>query len=95
MAAILTGTPYEIPFYDRSPGSDASAPQERFTISVVTEGNLKDAAKGCEVGRTIATLNAPGVPGVRIPRGLDIPAFWDAIEACIQKADEVIAERAN
>lgn len=87
VAAILTGTPHEIPFYDFPEGADPST-RERFAIKVVTEGHLDDAKKGSQIGRTIATLQPPGVPGVRIARGLDVAKFWDVVEDCIQAADE-------
>ena len=36
----------------------------------------------------MATLKEPGVPGVRIARGLDVKKFWDVIEDCITEADK-------
>ncbi|KAI0890526.1 Inosine/uridine-preferring nucleoside hydrolase [Annulohypoxylon maeteangense] len=91
VAAILTGTEYEIPFYDydaRKPeGADR---KERFSVEVVTEGTLEDAQeRGTQTGRTIVKLLPPGSEGVRIPRGLDIPLFWKVIEECCESADQV------
>ncbi|KAI2640764.1 Inosine/uridine-preferring nucleoside hydrolase [Hypomontagnella submonticulosa] len=91
VAAILTGTKYEIPFYDYDPKSaEGPSRRERFAVKVVTEGTLEDArVNGVQTGRTIVTLLPPGSEGVRIPRGLDIPLFWRVIEECCEKADEV------
>lgn len=90
MAAVLTGTPWEIEFYDydtNKPGSLRT--RERFDIKVVTEGTHDDALhRGSRLGQTIATLLPPGAEGVRIPRGLDIPKFWTVLEECVQRADE-------
>lgn len=90
MAAVLTGTPWEIAFYDH----DASKPPaerrpERFAVEVVLDGTHEDALlRGARLGQTVATLLPPGEGGVRIPRGLDIPAFWRVMEECVQRADE-------
>ncbi|PSR78898.1 Inosine/uridine-preferring nucleoside hydrolase domain-containing protein [Coniella lustricola] len=84
VAAILTGTPWEIDFheYDR----------ERYDIKVIVEGTHEDALhRGSQLGRTIATLLPPGSEGVRIPRGLDISRFWQVMEECVQRADEANA----
>ena len=89
VAAVLSGTPDEIPFYDwdrKRP--DGSRARERFAVSVVTEGTYEDAKAGAQTGRTRATVLPPGAGGVRIPRGLDIRHFWEVIEQCIQRADE-------
>ncbi|KAI1390243.1 Inosine/uridine-preferring nucleoside hydrolase [Hypoxylon trugodes] len=90
VAAILTGTPHEVPFYDYDPkNSKESERRERFSIEVVIEGTLEDALhRGAQTGRTIVKLLPPGSEGVRIPRGLDIPLFWKVIEECCEKADE-------
>lgn len=55
---------------------------------MVTEGHLDDAKKGSQIGRTVVTPKEPGVPGVRIARGLDVKKFWDVIEDCIAEADK-------
>ncbi|KAI1420610.1 inosine-uridine preferring nucleoside hydrolase-domain-containing protein [Xylaria sp. FL1777] len=97
VAAILTGTRHEIPFYDfDSTNPKGPAQRERFEVRVVTEGTLDDARqKGTQTGRTIARLLPPGEEGVRIPRGLDIKLFWKTIEECVQRADEVNAKNAG
>ncbi|KAI1845266.1 hypothetical protein JX265_005421 [Neoarthrinium moseri] len=90
VAAALTGTQYEIPFYDFDPKTAAGDRRpERFEVKVITEGSLDDALhRGAQTGRTVAKLLEPGQPGVRIPRGLDIALFWKVIEECTQRADE-------
>ncbi|CAJ2501044.1 Uu.00g038970.m01.CDS01 [Anthostomella pinea] len=95
VAAILTGTSHEIPFYDFDPKS-AEGPErrgrERFAVKVVTEGSLDDALhRGAQTGRTLVQLLPPGSEGVRIPRGLDIERFWRVVEECCQRADEANA----
>lgn len=91
VAAVLTGTPWEIPIYECDPNSSSESPneRERFDIRVITEGTHEDALhRGSQLGRTIATLLPPGSEGVRIPRGLDIEKFWMVLEECVQRADE-------
>lgn len=88
MAAILAGTQHEIPFYDWDINAGDSSVKERFGVTVVTEGHLDDAKKGSQIGRTVVTPKEPGVPGVRIARGLDVEKFWDVIEDCIAEADK-------
>ncbi|TRX96761.1 hypothetical protein FHL15_002427 [Xylaria flabelliformis] len=97
VAAILTGTSHEIPFYDfDSTKPEGPARRERFEVRVVTEGTLEDAQnKGAQTGRTLARLLPPGEEGVRIPRGVDIELFWKVIEECCQRADEVNARKAR
>ncbi|KAI1369340.1 Inosine/uridine-preferring nucleoside hydrolase domain-containing protein [Xylaria arbuscula] len=95
VAAILTGTRHEIPFYDFDPAS-AEGPErrERFEVRVVTEGTLEDAReRGAQTGRTVVRLLPPGEEGVRIPRGLHIELFWKVIEECVQRADDVNAKK--
>ncbi|KAH9909352.1 inosine-uridine preferring nucleoside hydrolase [Xylariomycetidae sp. FL2044] len=90
VAAVLTGTEWEIPFYDWDPkGAEGPSRRERFAVDVVTEGTLEDAFAGAQTGRTVVKLlDPPGTGGVRIPRGLDISMFWRVIEECCQRADE-------
>ncbi|KAI0974543.1 inosine-uridine preferring nucleoside hydrolase-domain-containing protein [Xylaria arbuscula] len=97
VAAVLTGTRHEIPFYDFDPANPKGpAQRERFEVRVVTEGSLIDATeKGTQTGRTIVRLLPPSEEGVRIPRGLDIALFWKIIEECVQRADEVNAKKAG
>ncbi|KAF2965381.1 hypothetical protein GQX73_g8202 [Xylaria multiplex] len=94
VAAILTGTRHEIPFYDFDfANPKGPAQRERFQVRVVTEGTLEDAReKGSQTGRTIVRLLPPGEAGVRIPRGVNIELFWKVIEECCQRADEANAE---
>lgn len=99
VAAVLAGTPWEIRLDDRRPDAydDAKPPSERtphpeperFGVRVVLEGTHDDALhRGARLGQTVATLLPPGEPGVRIPRGLDIPKFWRVLEECVQRADD-------
>lgn len=63
---------------------------ERFKIEMVTEGeHSMDMAKVGELGRTKVTKLPPGEGGCRIPRAVDLEAFWGLIESCLQKADKV------
>ena len=96
VAVALTGTEHEIAFYDYDPKSaEGPGRRERFAVEIVTEGTLDDAFAGAQTGRTIARrLDDPAAPGVRIPRGLDIPRFWTVIEECCQRADAANAARA-
>ena len=52
---------------------------ERFKVDVTLEGP--------EMGRTVITPSESG-KGVRIPRGLDLPKFWDTLNFCLEEADE-------
>lgn len=108
VAAVLTGTPWEIRLDDRRPdafddpsagpppspsSSSAAEPPERFAVRVVLDGTHDDALhRGARLGQTVATPLPPGEPGVRIPRGLDIPAFWRVLEECVQRADDANEE---
>lgn len=87
---MLTGTPWEIPFYEYDINNPAAEnKRERFDIKVNVDGTHADALhRGTQLGRTVATLLPPGSEGVRIPRGLDIPLFWREIEKCVQRADD-------
>lgn len=93
VAAVLTGTKHEIPFYDfDTKKGNCVKYHERFDLTVITEGSLEDAKEGkAQLGRTVAKLLEPGSEGVRIPRGLDIPMFWKVIEECTERADRVNA----
>ncbi|KAF3769028.1 hypothetical protein M406DRAFT_98856 [Cryphonectria parasitica EP155] len=102
VAAVLTGTPWEIPF-DPASSSFASSsstppnPHERFDVKVVTEGTHEEAQRtgsSSQLGRTIATPLPAGQDGVKIPRGLDIPMFWRVLEECVQRADQANEEAA-
>ena len=94
VAAVLTGvTGYEIPFYEFDPRDPKeTGKRERYQVKVITEGTYKEAHAGAQTGRTLVTLLPPGIEGVRIPRGLDIPMFWNVIEECCSRADEANAK---
>ncbi|PNY25824.1 Uridine nucleosidase [Tolypocladium capitatum] len=91
VAAVLIGSVDEIPFaqWDAS----RSAPprhDERFDVTVVTEGSFEEAKQGGkQTGRMLAKALPAGQEGVRIPRGVDVAKFWQVIEECIQRADLV------
>lgn len=65
---------------------------ERFDIKIVTDGDHgKDVSVTGQLGRSIATpVNGPGVA---IPRGVDLEAFWTMILECVQLADDCNAAR--
>lgn len=89
VAAVLTGAgEHEIPIYDADP---ATGIRERFEVTIVTDGTIEEAHAGLkETGRTVVRLLPPGEEGVRIPRGLDIPKFWNVLEDCIERADQAM-----
>lgn len=65
---------------------------ERFNVKIVTDGDHgKDVSVTGHLGRSIATP-ANG-PGVAIPRGVDLDAFWKLILYCVQIADDCNARR--
>lgn len=53
---------------------------ERWSLDVVLSG--------LEEGRTVATKLKQGMPGVFIPRSLDVNKFWLTLGACMERADE-------
>ena len=62
---------------------------ERFQVDIVTEGvHSYIPEKVGELGRTKAMKLPPGEGGCRIPRGVDLPKFWESIELCLRRADE-------
>ncbi|KAI4191563.1 MAG: hypothetical protein LQ346_004750, partial [Caloplaca aetnensis] len=65
---------------------------ERFNVDVVTDGmhSNREEVRG-QVGRT--SIKGPNGPKLRIPRGLDVGAFWSMIEECLQRVDELLASR--
>lgn len=91
VALVLAGTNDEIPFFDWDSKKSAHPEHnERFEVTVVTEGTFEEAQnEGKETGRTIAKILPPGSEGVRIPRSCDTAKFWAAIEDCMERADEV------
>jgi uridine nucleosidase len=90
VAVILDGIPeHEIPFYDYVEGQEGR--QERYEVSVVTQGTHEDAVKGeTQTGRTVVKMLDKGERGVRIPRGLDVQRFWGTLEECLERADDKI-----
>lgn len=67
---------------------------ERFALSIVTDGKHgTDVSTTGQLGRSIAVpLDGPGVA---IPRGVDLEAFWTMIIDCVQLADDCNAVRAK
>ncbi|KAJ5897531.1 hypothetical protein N7504_007819 [Penicillium tannophilum] len=65
---------------------------ERFAVSIVTDGQHgQDVTITGQLGRSLA---APVKgPGVAIPRGVDLDAFWNLILDCVQLADDCNAAR--
>ena len=60
---------------------------ERWEVSVVTDGrHSKDESAQGQLGRTVVSRVQGG--GVRIPRGLDVKAFWRVFEECVQRAEK-------
>ncbi|TVY47688.1 Uridine nucleosidase [Lachnellula occidentalis] len=104
VAAVFDGIAgLEIPFYDFKSkgtgeeiglGSGAEGKgrrRERYEVKIVTEGSHDDASKGAQTGRSIVRLLPEGEEGVKIPRGLNVGRFWQVLEECMERADEVNA----
>ena len=91
VAAVLIGSVDEIPFSEWDASRSAQPRHdERFAVTVVTEGTFEEAKQGDkETGRTTAKALPAGQEGVRIPRGVDTARFWQVVEECIQRADAV------
>lgn len=65
---------------------------ERFSLSIVTDGQHgKDISTTGQLGRSIAT--PVDGPGIAIPRGVDLDAFWNMVLQCVQLADDCNAAR--
>ncbi|KAJ5586978.1 uncharacterized protein N7459_002743 [Penicillium hispanicum] len=65
---------------------------ERFALRIVTDGRHgSDVSVTGQLGRSIAT--PVDGPGVAIPRGVDLEAFWGMVLQCIQLADDCNADR--
>ena len=61
---------------------------ERWDVRVVTEGeHSDDPKKRGQVGRTVVTRKQEGEAGVRIPRGMDVPHFWQLIHDALTSAE--------
>ncbi|KYK55591.1 hypothetical protein DCS_07554 [Drechmeria coniospora] len=91
VAAVLIGTGDEIPFFEWDASKSLSPRHdERFEVTVVTEGSFDEAKSGGkQTGRTLAKPLPVGSEGVRIPRGMDVTKFWQVMEECIGRADVV------
>ncbi|RAL09990.1 uridine-cytidine N-ribohydrolase [Aspergillus homomorphus CBS 101889] len=64
---------------------------ERFAVNVVTNGlHSKDMEL---VGHLGQTVTKPAPNAVCIPRGVDLDAFWNLINDCLKRADELNAAR--
>ncbi|KAL8690080.1 MAG: hypothetical protein Q9218_004394 [Villophora microphyllina] len=67
---------------------------ERWTVDVVTDGLHSDLEEERgQVGRTIISQAQTGSPGVRIPRGLNVGAFWEIVEECLERAEIALLKR--
>ena len=65
---------------------------ERWEVDVVTDGrHSKDDEVRGQLGRTMVRV-ASGV-GVRIPKALDVKAFWRVLEECVQRAEEGLRQQ--
>jgi uridine nucleosidase len=63
---------------------------ERFQVDIVTEGlHSSDKSKVGELGRTKVTKLPIGEGGCRIPRSVNLDAFWGSIESALKRADAV------
>jgi uridine nucleosidase len=62
---------------------------QRYSVSVVTAGehSSSDAIRG-QVGRTVVKPSDIVGHGVRIPRKLNVDAFWQVLEECCSMADK-------
>ncbi|KAL4974442.1 Inosine/uridine-preferring nucleoside hydrolase domain-containing protein [Aspergillus desertorum] len=64
---------------------------ERFSVTVVTDGlHGTDVAMVGQLGRSVVSSHPTGVT---IPRGVDVEAFWNIVDDCIRRADELNAAR--
>lgn len=97
VALALVGTEDEIPFFDWDEKKSASPKHdERFEVTVETEGTLEEAQAGLkETGRTRVKVLPPGEKGVRIPRACDAAKFWEVIEECMERADALNLSLSN
>ncbi|KAF1832199.1 Inosine/uridine-preferring nucleoside hydrolase [Decorospora gaudefroyi] len=64
---------------------------ERFRVDVITQGvhSQHQPADVGELGRTKVEKLAPGEAGCRIPRSVDLDAFWRRIEGALGCAERV------
>jgi len=67
---------------------------ERYDIYVVTDGDDSVLDHGRtkfnvgQCGRTIVRLLGKGEQGVRIPRALEVPAFWHMIDLSLERSEK-------
>lgn len=91
VAAVLAGTSDDVGFtYWDSERSQGSEHEERFDVTIVTEGTYeaaKEDGSGVQTGRTIIKEAPAGQSGVRIPRSVDVAKFWNVMEECTERAD--------
>lgn len=64
---------------------------ERFHVRVVLEEPRLDEAHGVQdrTGQTIAEAKPKGEVGVRVPRGVDLDAFWEAIDQALARVEKL------
>ncbi|MCJ1357285.1 MAG: Uridine nucleosidase 1 [Icmadophila ericetorum] len=67
---------------------------ERWEVKVVTEGSHTDGEES-GLGATLARKLSPGKSGVRIPRTLNVEAFWKVIMNCVTRAEEWVSTKAK
>jgi len=67
---------------------------ERYEIYVVRDGDdsvldhRRNVSNVGQCGRTIARLSPKGKPGIRIPRTLQVPEFWEMIDFALAEAEK-------
>ncbi|RKF60395.1 Uridine nucleosidase [Erysiphe neolycopersici] len=69
--------------------SSSTCEDEQFEITVITKGSFADAKARAQTGRTLVRSLPPGEKGVRIPRGIDVDAFWMVIQNCLKRVEEM------
>jgi uridine nucleosidase len=78
-----------------APGMFDDNDGERFEVFVIRAGderlfdNERQVDEIGQCGRTVAKMVASGQAGVRIPRTLRIPEFWNLIDLALDAADQV------
>ncbi|SMY23625.1 unnamed protein product [Zymoseptoria tritici ST99CH_1A5] len=85
VAALLP----ELLFYTAT--GTAEGEEERFEVSVVTEGEHGAESHvrngGSQCGRTVVRKLDQGEEGVRVPRGVDGENMWKVLEGCLGSAE--------
>ncbi|EMD00571.1 hypothetical protein BAUCODRAFT_118325 [Baudoinia panamericana UAMH 10762] len=73
--------------------------EERFQVSVVTEGehgSSSDILNGpSQCGRTLIQPLPYGLPGTKVPRGCETQVLWGMIEACLRAVEERMQPRSH